>query len=756
MRLNADFRPLALAALFLGFVASAGADSPSSNILVRFTVAGGGTNVGRLDVELFAQDKPETVQNFLLYLRGGAYSNGLLHRCDPGFVLQGGGFTLPASPDTNRFSTFRDVRSLGRILNEFDTGPRLSNTFGTLAMARVGGVTNSATSQWFFNLADNSAALDALDGGFTVFGRVLDATNALDGTNLLAFFNALAPSNGIVNLPLVSNAYPAATYGVFNELPVNFAGWRAPQNNELFTVRVEELNPPSLNDVFPPLVQVLTPAENERVTNATVTLSGTTSDDTTVARVLYRFQSNEPVIATGTHAWSAVLDLVPGTNAVTVEAVDCAGRRSLAPVRRSFVYAVRAPLDLRIEGTGRVLGATNAGLLELGRNYTVTAVPRRGHLFQCWTVAVGTNDFTTNAARFTFTMQSNLTLTARFIANPFPARRGAYTGIFDNGTNAPVRDRSGFISLSLGSGGRFSGSMNYDAGNYVFTGGFNAKGAATLRGNLAGGDIVLSLLLDLTNTAGRITGSLIDFNNLGRGGASVELDRAWSSMTATNAPQAGRYTFLIPGAQAADAPGGSGFGAFTVDRRGRVRLSGTLGDAIPLTRAASISAQGRWPLYATLYGGHGSIAGWVNFSTNAPGGVEASLKWFKAAHPSPRYAAGFSNEVVLLGSRYTPPPRGARVLDLTNALVLLEGGNLSATLTNRVTLETNHTVTVNSGNEMLALRVVPATGVVQGSFVHPLTQQPVTLRGIAVQGLKALGGLFLGTTETGGFSLVEE
>lgn len=135
------------------------------------------TTVGDIDVELFDQDKPVTVQNFIRYVNSGAYTNfQLIHRWSPDFVIQGGGFYVK-----NRFATNQGIDYMpvfGQITNEYSVGPTYSNVFGTIAMARVGGVTNSATSQWFINLATNTF-LDAVDGGFTVFGKVVQGTNTL-------------------------------------------------------------------------------------------------------------------------------------------------------------------------------------------------------------------------------------------------------------------------------------------------------------------------------------------------------------------------------------------------------------------------------------------------------------------------------------------------------------------------------------------------------------------------------------------------
>ncbi len=166
------------------------------------------TVFGDIEVELFDQDKPITVQNFVRYVQSGRYRNLILHRCDPSFVVQGGGFVV-----TNRGATNWRVAYLptfGAISNEFSTGIIHSNTYGTIAMARVGGQTNSATSQWFFNLT-NSPFLDTVDGGFTVFGRMIRGTNVLDRFRAFHRYSATETNSVIVNagtsfseLPLLS------------------------------------------------------------------------------------------------------------------------------------------------------------------------------------------------------------------------------------------------------------------------------------------------------------------------------------------------------------------------------------------------------------------------------------------------------------------------------------------------------------------------------------------------------------------------
>jgi peptidyl-prolyl cis-trans isomerase A (cyclophilin A) len=128
------------------------------------------TNMGEFCVRLFPEEAPQNVANFLKYVNEGDYNNTFFHRSIPGFVLQGGGFSWNAS-----FGPV-EVPKDPPVVNEFNR----SNTRGTLAMAKAEGNPNSATSEWFINLADNGANLDNQNGGFTVFGEVVIGMNIVD------------------------------------------------------------------------------------------------------------------------------------------------------------------------------------------------------------------------------------------------------------------------------------------------------------------------------------------------------------------------------------------------------------------------------------------------------------------------------------------------------------------------------------------------------------------------------------------------
>jgi cyclophilin family peptidyl-prolyl cis-trans isomerase len=144
------------------------------------------TTKGNFDIILFPDSTPITTNNFLDYVDDGRYNNTFFHRAPQDFVVQGGNFGV------NNAGGFFTVQSYGQIKNE----PGLSNVRGTVAMARVGGQINSATSSFFVNLVDNVGPgnLDELDEGFTVFGRLTTA-----GMVLMDSINALPRQNYTVD-----------------------------------------------------------------------------------------------------------------------------------------------------------------------------------------------------------------------------------------------------------------------------------------------------------------------------------------------------------------------------------------------------------------------------------------------------------------------------------------------------------------------------------------------------------------------------
>lgn len=129
------------------------------------------TSHGEIIVELDRSRAPLTVNNFLSYVKKNAYDNTVFHRLIPEFVVQGGGYT----PD------FKEIETLKPVFNESGNG--LKNQIGSIAMARVTDP-HSATSQFYFNLNDNTSLDPGSRWGYTVFGQVVSGLDVLEKIQL--------------------------------------------------------------------------------------------------------------------------------------------------------------------------------------------------------------------------------------------------------------------------------------------------------------------------------------------------------------------------------------------------------------------------------------------------------------------------------------------------------------------------------------------------------------------------------------------
>jgi len=189
------------------------------------------TSLGDVVIQLFNGDAPLTVQDFLAYAQnttaGAGYTGSFFHRSVPGFILQGGGYDYVNG-------TASAITAGAPVVNEF-TGKH-SNLLGTVAMAKLGGDPNSATDQFFVNLGDNSANLDAQNGGFTVFGQVTPDT--LPVVQAIAGLQTINAGGAFTNLPIqgttANGQVAAANLVTINAVTVS-ATAPAPANSFLYT-----------------------------------------------------------------------------------------------------------------------------------------------------------------------------------------------------------------------------------------------------------------------------------------------------------------------------------------------------------------------------------------------------------------------------------------------------------------------------------------------------------------------------------------
>ena len=161
----------------------------------------------------------KTAKNFLKYTKKGRYDDSFFHRSVDNFVIQGGGFNVPKKnyldggvPDS--------IKTFSTVKNE----PGNPNVTGSIAMAKLPGDPDSATSQWFINLTDNDF-LNTDNGGYTVFGHILG-----DGMKLVETM-----ANALV--------VPAAEYyqnSALNELPLWEVNVGSQDGNDIANVRPDD------------------------------------------------------------------------------------------------------------------------------------------------------------------------------------------------------------------------------------------------------------------------------------------------------------------------------------------------------------------------------------------------------------------------------------------------------------------------------------------------------------------------------------
>ena len=151
----------ALFGLCLSFTALAASPPASPPATPKIEIK---TNLGAITLELYPEQAPKTVENFLKYANSGFYKGTVFHRVIDNFMIQGGGY------DVN----LREKETQAAIRNEANNG--LKNEIYTVAMARTGNP-HSATAQFFINTRDNDflnhTAPNASGWGYTVFGKVV-------------------------------------------------------------------------------------------------------------------------------------------------------------------------------------------------------------------------------------------------------------------------------------------------------------------------------------------------------------------------------------------------------------------------------------------------------------------------------------------------------------------------------------------------------------------------------------------------------
>jgi len=144
------------------------------------------TNLGEIVLELDRMRAPITVNNFLSYVVAERYNNTLFHRLEHNFVMQGGGYT----------AEMESIEEYPEIINESGNG--LKNEHYSISMARQY-APHSATSQFFFNLADNKSLDPGRNWGYAVFGAITQGQEVFE--KLLEIDTGVSEDTGWPSFP---------------------------------------------------------------------------------------------------------------------------------------------------------------------------------------------------------------------------------------------------------------------------------------------------------------------------------------------------------------------------------------------------------------------------------------------------------------------------------------------------------------------------------------------------------------------------
>lgn len=317
------------------------------------TIARFNTTLGQINVLLYDQTGPGitrttpiTVTNFLQYITAGRYNDQIIHRSVPGFIIQGGGFSLPTAVGEAPAA----ITTFPQIQNEAGN----SNIRGTIAMAKQANSVNSATGQWFFNLANNAGNLDNQNGGFTAFGRVVLGLNVMDALANVPTFNfggaftdlplrnyengQLDPTTPSNYLDIDITTIPEITYTVIssnstlvtaaiNGTNLNLSYGANASGSATVTVRATSADGTFTDDAFvvrinaAPVIGNLNPSAPNIGRNSPFTLSlGTATDDAGISKVDFYRDTNannaldigiDTLVGTDTSAdggWSVATD----------------------------------------------------------------------------------------------------------------------------------------------------------------------------------------------------------------------------------------------------------------------------------------------------------------------------------------------------------------------------------------------------------------------------------------------------------------
>lgn len=459
-------------------------------------------------------------------------------------------------------------------------------------------------------------------------------------------------------------------------------------------------------------LSIATPTSGARVSAPAVAVTGNVSGNAVFSSLQYRLENQygagnwTPIplhTGSGVAKFTAnVAGLQPGMNTVRVRTTNSSGGVARETTRSVRLVIVK-PLAVSIDGNGTVtpgyLGTTQR---EMGAALTIAALPRAGYILSHWSgLPAGMDPY---RGVQTFPMQEGLSLTAHFIADPYPALAAGYAGVFTD--TGPAHPTSGAFFVKTTSGGAFTGALFFAGKRYALRSRFNSQGDAVVTVPRAGQTaLVVNVHIDTTGADQRITGTVTD------GTATLALNAGRSPGATTPG------VFNVHVAPGAGPAQGHGFAMVSVNAAGNVRITGLLADGSPLA-AASYVTNGAIPVYVPLLGGIGSLAGTLTLNGTD---VQGTLAWHKPARPGTRFPEAWSTQHTVTGSAYVPPAAGAASLPLGSAALLVDSPELPEILSLPIHVTGGTRITYPTLPVPAGWRVAinPRNGRFTGTYKHP-------------------------------------
>jgi uncharacterized repeat protein (TIGR03803 family) len=487
-----------------------------------------------------------------------------------------------------------------------------------------------------------------------------------------------------------------------------------------------------------PSLSLTTPSRREtQVTNTVYTARGTAFDRASIQCVQCQLNGGSWFAAATTNRftnWNAALSLKPGTNTFAAFSMDTSGNCSATNTTVIFC-APPCSLLISTNGKGSVAMTPAKAPILWNQSCILTARPAAGFVFSGWSGSLASTE-----AKLTFVVHSNLALVANFIPSPFTGISGTCQGLFFNPTNV-ASDKAGPFTITTTTNGGYSGKLVLGGKTYTFSGTLWTNGwGSNLLARSSAGNLSLGFTFDLAgdSLAGTVYGP--DWMApIAAYRAGYSAKKTWTNST--------RFTLVLPGSNdSASQPGGDGVGSVNISPAGVGSLAASLADGTVITTSYSISKNGEWPLFASLYSGKGLLLGWLSFTNEMESDLRGKACWVKPAQKSAYYPAGFTNQLEAAGSAYALS--SGKLLPLDTARLWLAGGSLTSSFTNFVTLTQNK---ASSTNKTLKLTLAPATGLFSGSVENPESARPRTLsfKGAVYQKLTNSYGYFLGNNRSG-------